>query len=197
MPNTDQLIEQLKHEIETAIGRSLKTPRDFDHLALLVYQRRHTMISAMTLKRLWGYLKPLTPRESTLSLLAQFLGYRDWAAFCNRDGLEVQSTPIVSRRLDVERELHVGDVVRLTWLPGRVCDIRYEGNRRFTVVASEATRLMPGDTFECLAITEGEPLYLHALRQVNVTPVGYVCGKVSGVGFEVLTSSADDADSPL
>lgn len=99
----------------------------------------------------------------------------------------MQSTPIVSRWLDVERELKAGDVVRLRWLPGRECDVRYDGGRRFTVVESKATRLKPGDTFECIVILEDEPLYLHALRQGSAPPVAYVCGKRSGVGFELLS----------
>lgn len=180
------LLTRLRLEIETAVEREMKTPRDFDLLAELIFQRLHTVISSATLKRLWGYLTPLQPREATLTILSRFLGYRDWEAYCRREGDEVQSTPIIGRWLDVERDVRVGDRVRLTWLPGRVCDITYEGAHRFRVVDSQATRLLPGDTFECIAVIEDEPLYLHNLRHGGNPPVAYVCGKRSGVRFERL-----------
>ncbi len=187
MRQDNELIARLRGEVETAVERTMRTPRDFDLLAELIFRRLHTVISSATLKRLWGYLTPLEPRDSTLTILARFLGYRDWEAYKQREDDEVQSTPVVSRWLDVERELKVGDVVRLRWLPGRVCDVRYDGKYRFTVVDAVATRLRPGDTFECIAILEDEPLYLHALRQGSAQPIAYVCGKQSGVRFEVLS----------
>ena len=53
------------------------------------------------------------------------------------------------------------------------------------VTASEKTRLKEGDTFECCLIVEGEPLYLDNLRQGNRPPIAYICGKKSGVNFEL------------
>lgn len=90
------------------------------------------------------------------------------------------------RSLSVTEELSRGDRVRLTWHPDRTCDIEYHGNLHFEVVASENTRLKVGDTFECSLIVEGEPLYLDHLRQPGRPPVSYVCGKKSGVLFQLL-----------
>ncbi|MBR7023183.1 MAG: hypothetical protein IKI09_06915 [Bacteroidales bacterium] len=182
-------VEKLRNDIETALGRSMQTPRDFDHLSKRIYARLHLMVSATTLKRIWGYLNDGgKPRNSTLTILAKFLGYRDWEEFHQNAILpeEQQSDPVYSRRLSVVEELQPGDRLRLTWLPGRVCDIEYLGGLDFRVVASEKTRLRPGDTFQCSLVVEGEPLYLDHLVQEGRTPIAYVCGKKNGVEFEFL-----------
>jgi len=94
---------------------------------------------------------------------------------------------VLSRRLNVANTLRRGDKVRLTWQPDRICDIEYLGELEFRVVLSENTRLKAGDTFECNLIIEGEPLYLDNLRQGSHQPIAYVCGKKSGVLFEILS----------
>lgn len=85
--------------------------------------------------------------------------------------------------------LRKGDRVRLTWLPDRTCDILYEGSLSFRVTNSSYTRLQTGDTFHCSLIIEGEPLYLDNLQQQEQPPVVYVCGKKSGVYYELLPSA--------
>ena len=84
----------------------------------------------------------------------------------------------------MKEDLALGDSIRLTWQPDRVCDIEYLGDLTFKVIASENTRLQPGDTFECSLIVEGEPLYLDNLIQGQQKPTAYVCGKKAGVLFE-------------
>ena len=76
-------IERLRISIETAIDRQIRTPKDFEYLATCIFNKMHQTISISTLKRLWGYVPSSTvPRELTLDLLAQFLDYDSWRAFC-------------------------------------------------------------------------------------------------------------------
>jgi len=73
----------LRHAIEDAVGRKMKTPRDFDFLADAIFEKLHQSLSASTLKRFWGYLPQYSSiRVSTLDLLAQFVDYKDWDSFC-------------------------------------------------------------------------------------------------------------------
>ena len=79
-----QIIETLKQAIEQAVGRKIKTPKDFDFLTDCIFNKVHERISPTTLKRLWGYLTDAgtAPRKSTLDILSRFLDYPDWSAFC-------------------------------------------------------------------------------------------------------------------
>lgn len=181
----------LIQEIETALGKQVKTPKDFDMLRERIYARLHVLVSRSTLMRIWGYVdEPIKPRENTMDVLARFLGYHDWAQYQQNACLpkEQQSSPVMSRKLSVNSELCTGDQLRLTWQPNRVCDVEYLGDLSFRVIASENTRIQPGDTFQCSFIVEGEPLYLDNLRKGDDSsseePVAYVCGKKTGVNYE-------------
>ena len=189
------MIAALRWEIETAVNRRLATPKDVDALREMIFSRLHILVSATTLKRIWGYLDDnVCTRRSTLDILARYVGYADFEAFENgaaADGGELPSNPIMARRIDVDEQLQPGDLIRLTWQPGRVCDVEYRGERSFCVVASQNTRLCAGNTFKCSLMIEDEPLYIDNLIADGSAPVAYVCGKRSGIRFEPL-SVADD-----
>ncbi len=183
------MTKQLCKDIETALCHKIKTPRDFEFLRQRIYARQHILMSRTTLMRIWGYIDDnVKPRTNTLDVLARFLGYRDSEEYSQNSLLpkEQQSSPVMNRRLSVASTLAPGDRVRLTWQPDRVCNVEYVGDLKFCVVASENTRLRPGDTFQCSLIIEDEPLYIDNLVQADMLPVAYVCGKKSGVRFEYL-----------
>ena len=179
--------KQLCLDIEEALGKGIRTPKDFDFLRERIYIRLNVLVSSTTLKRIWGYLKDdVQTRQGTLDVLARFLGFRDYENYLasSLESLSLQSSPIMSRSLNVLDELEKGDVLCITWLPNRVCELLYCGNLKFEVIASEHTRLQVGNTFQCSLFIEGEPLYLDALSQEGYPPIAYVCGKKSGIRFE-------------
>lgn len=190
-----QQISRICRSVEQSLGHALNTPRDFDKLSESIFARTGALLSRNTLRRLWGRIDEGThPRRSTIVILLHFLGYRDAESFLREDGNEseaLRSGIVMRRHLSVSADLHKGNRLRLTWQPGRVCDVEYLGNLYFRVTASERTRLQPGDTFLCNLIIEGEPLYLDQLRhagnvQQNTTPMSYVCGMDTGVWYEFL-----------
>jgi hypothetical protein len=179
-------------DIEQALGKELKTPKDFEMLHECIYDRLHIQISATTLKRVWQYLDDgVQSRQGTLDILARFIGYRsyeDYEVNASTYKNEAQSSPVMSRKLNVEEELESGDRVRITWHPDRICDVTYHGGLNFSVDDSRNTRIKEGNTFRCSLFIEGEPLYIDNLIQENRPPVAYVCGKKSGIRFERIAS---------
>lgn len=184
----ENLIQQLKNDIERMVNRKMCTPKDFDFLSEEIFARLTIMVSTTTLKRLWGYLNEgNTPRLSTLSILAQFAGYRDWETFSeaiNKGESASQSNLILSRKLS-SFSLTKGDIVQVNWLPDRICKIRYQGDCIYEVLASQHAKLQPGDTFHCSIFIEGEPLYLDQLTHGNYKNIAYVAGKNNGIHFEL------------
>ena len=185
--------EQLCIDIEKSLGKRLCTPKDFEMLRERIYNRLHILISTTTIKRVWGYLHDdVQTRQSTFDILAKFIGYQDYKDYTNNHIIykeEIQSSPVISRKLNVAEELIQGDRLRIIWQPGRICEITYQGNLTFSVSASQNTRIIEGDTFECSLLIEGEPLYIDNLRQGNRPPIAYVCGKKSGILFERITEN--------
>lgn len=188
--NSDRMKEQLKSDIEQAVGRPLKTPKDFEMLRERIYGRLGILVSPTTLKRLWGYLREnVTARTGTLDILSRFLGYTDWNHYqtSSRQTKYKESDPVLSRRVSVEDDLKPGDRLLLTWFPDRECEIELIEASTFRVKRSVNTRIKEGDTFKCSLIIEGEPLYIGNLIHNGSEPIAYVCGKKEGIRYELLS----------
>ena len=176
----------LRNCIEKMLDRKISTPKDFDFLSDQILSKLNVLLSPTTLKRLWGYVSSdNTPRESTLSILAQFVGYRNWAAFTstNLQDRESQSYLILSRKLSAY-SLEKGEQVILTWLPDRYCRIEHLGDCRFKVLEARNCKLDVDDTFHCSIFIENEPLYVDNLKHRSFESTSYVAGKKDGIRFE-------------
>lgn len=144
--------ERLKQEVETLVGRSVKTPKDFEFLSRQIEGYTNETISVSTLKRMWGYVaSPCKPSKYNLNLLSRMIGYSDWEAFSGRNEVMSSSRFFVKSKL-IADALQKGELVRLTWCPGRVLTIMYKGNDTFEVVDSINSKLAKGDTFTCRSL---------------------------------------------
>ena len=180
--------KELCIDIEQALGREIRTPKDFEMLRERIYDRLHILVSATTLKRVWGYLNDgVHCRQGTMDILARFIGFQNYEEYETNASTyrqETQSSPVMSRKLNVDEELKAGDRLRIIWQPDRECEITHLGSLTFRVDNSRNTRIKEGDTFQCSLFIEGEPLYIDNLIQESRPPVAYVCGKKSGIRFE-------------
>ncbi|MDE6369670.1 MAG: hypothetical protein K2K94_10585 [Muribaculaceae bacterium] len=179
-------IDELCRRVEETSGMRVEMAKDFERLAVKIYDRTGTLLSPTTLKRLWGYLKEGTQtRKSTMDFLAQYCGWHSYEEFLTGGRPEVESGFVDVKVLNAENDLRKGNVVKLMWHPSRVCEIKYLGNGRWKVIRSEGTRLAVGDTFTCSVIMSGEPLYIDNLMHEGVASGVYVCGRRNGVRFAI------------
>lgn len=177
--------QRLRDKIEEVVGRKLKTPRDFAWLSEQIAGRTHERVSGSTLRRFWGYVNEgVKASKYTKNVLARYLGYMGLPDFIEAQSKEeVQSQLVLGEKVTCE-DLYVGQMLRLTWLPDRVCVVRYEGYAKFAVVKSEHTQLTKGDTFECHLFILHEPAYLTNWLHQDSPAVSYVIGKKNGVVVE-------------
>lgn len=78
--------EELCKEVERKLQRELKTRGDFNYLSEQILKKVHESLSPNTLMRLWGYRKHVNARQSTLDILARFVGYEDYTHFMAERG---------------------------------------------------------------------------------------------------------------
>lgn len=176
-------IECLRKDIEKEIGRSVSTYSDFDFLSLRLNEKISDAPSVSTLKRLWAYVPNSSTRSrSTLNALSRFLGYSDWTNYI--DALmrtnRVESV-FLSRSTLSTSMLHQGDIIELTWNPGRRILAEYQGAGRFEVMESENAKLGAGTTFTTLIITKGLPLFCSDVRIDGCPAEDYVAGTKTGL----------------
>lgn len=185
--NEEKQIE-LRKRIEAVSGIEPKTPQQFDSLATSILTRTKQRMSSTTLKRFWGYIEKGSDsqiRSSTLDILAQYVGYVSWKAFCGVDEAVVSSDFLAAKRMQTS-ELEVFTIIRLLWEPNRCVSIRYEGSDLFTVVESINSKLTVGDTFHCSGFVENQSLIMTELSHHGMPPCSYICGKAGGIKFEIM-----------
>ena len=173
--------------VEEKTGKLFRTPSDFEWLEIKLESKLKEHISASTLMRVWGYRQGVSTRQSSLDVLARFLGYADYVTFCKWSPLEsdeTQSDMVLSNHLFMS-DLEIGQQVELTWYPDRRCVVQLRPDGLFEVMEAVQTKLSVGDTFKCEIFIEGEPLYLNHLVHEGRPPMVYVAGKKSGIRFQV------------
>ena len=80
-----ETLSRLLRRVEEKVGREMKTPKDFEFLSAQIFEQTRRTISISTLKRVWGYVDAYkSVRESTLDLLAQFVGFNNFQHFCQQ-----------------------------------------------------------------------------------------------------------------
>lgn len=176
--------------IEKTLNRKLVTKGDFEYLHEQINNRLGESISSTTLRRLWGYSNEgVTPSQFTLDVLARFLLYRDYADFCqNANNDEPQSGLCLGKKVE-SGLLSIGDRLRMSWQPDRMCLLKHLGEGRFVIEEALNTKLSVGDTFVCHLFINNEPAYLDNLFHKGQGSLRYVAGKTSGVLVELILQS--------
>lgn len=178
-------IVSLRADIEQLMGRTMRTPADFDWLHLRIWETCHEYLSPTTLKRLWGYIGGAeTPRHTTLCILCRLLGYASWEEYeeCLRIHNNEESETFIGEGVRTD-ELQTGECVEVAWRPNRRAVLRYEGNNRFTIIETENSKLHVGDTCSAVCFLVNRPMYLDNLIREHQSPKNYVAGKRHGLTY--------------
>lgn len=174
----NQVITYLLRKVEAKYGQHPKTPGMFDLLALDIKKTCGQSISVSTLKRVWGYVQSThEPSQETLSLLARYVGSRDWDDFQQ----SYSESGFINRPVITADHIPAGQLLRLSWQPDHHCVVEHLGDGLFVVRQSEGSKLMAGDTFYTEIMGVGLPLYAHDLTHDGVRHKLYVAGAHSGL----------------
>lgn len=178
-------ISALRSRVESVYGQTLQTHNAFIALVDAIDAAMREHLSESTLERLWGYSTRGADAVSlrTLDVLSRYAGVASWKDFCAqlraesaRESEEFSGDSVVSTRLQSGTRLQLG------WLPDRLVTVTYIGGGRFVVETSLNSSLQPGDSFECIELQAGRPLYLDRFRRAGSdTEARYVAGERSGL----------------
>lgn len=178
-------IVALRQRVEATFGKPLATHNSFIALVDAIESSVKEHLSESTLERMWGYSTRGTDAISlrTLDVLSRYVGAASWKGFCTdlKESSGVESEEFGGESI-ISFSLEIGTSLRLGWLPNRLITVQYLGNNRFVVTESLNSSLIPGDSFECLQIQAGRPLYLDRfLRAGSDTESRYVAGEKNGL----------------
>ena len=176
-------LNYLLSQVEKHYGRRIATTTDFEALSVYIEHETGELLSASTLKRLWGYVSSHpTPRKDTLDILCRFIGYRDFRVFCD----SLKTTEAFASDFFTDKAVYSEDLVpgtRLTigWNPNRVVTLTYLGDGRYEVTDSENAKLQPGDRFELSHLMQGYPLFIPRIQRGEEYTPAYIAGNNGGL----------------
>ena len=178
-------ISELLRMVEKKYAKPLDTTTDFEEFSYYLKQREVGLISASTLKRLWGYVNDLhDPRIITLNMLANYIGYENFKAFCEylKTSTAYNSSFFTAEQI-LAKDLEVGSEVEIGWAPNRFLRLLYKGDGLFEVLEAKESKLQVGDCFETASFIKGHPLFLPYVLRDGKRTVAFIAGRNGGLTF--------------
>ena len=171
------VIELLKRKS----GSDLRLPSDCQLLSLDIEGRTGVHVGATTLKRLLGFVPDeRVPHQSTLDIIAKYLGYAYWEELTNiedKGNSDFETHDDELRSADLAR----GAEVVITYLPDRVVTFCHLEGHRFRVVDSQNSKLQEGDEVEIHHFLLHHPLFVVNVWRNGQALGSFTAGRVSGL----------------
>lgn len=173
---------QLRQVVEETFGRKPGSPTDFDNLSYQISSTTGNKVGVSTLKRFWGYVKsPYNATHTTLSVLARYVGYRDWDSFCSQYKGDEDSL-FSSDRLITASELSVGTSVYAEWESEKWLRlIKIDQPNIFEVTESKNIKLLPGDIVAIDSMPIGERFMARDCRRNGMNLGTYIGARKTGI----------------
>lgn len=186
-------IKLLCKKVEQRYGHPLDTTDDFVALSEDIDKVVNERLSVSTLKRCFGRVNAnLIHRNTTLSILARYTGFRDWAEFANtlRTSLNEESDFKSINAISTEK-MPIGCELKISWLPDREITVRHIGESRFLILDAKNTKLYVNDIIEIALLAPNEPMFISKITRNERFFTGYLAGQLHGVNVEVGPSHRD------
>ena len=183
MVNQQPYIQYLLSEVEKYHKRPIKTTMHFEALSTIIEHQIGERLSASTLKRMWGYVSDKRdPRPYTLDVLSIYIGYRDFAQFCEKvDELQPNNSCFFETFSIASADLMQGDKLEIAWNPNRYLVLEYKDSNRYTIIESQNSKLLVGDEFTVISFMLGYPLHIPNIMRNNEILPSFVAGTNGGL----------------
>lgn len=156
----------IKGMLARQLGHEIKISSDCERLSMDIEKHVRQHVGVTTLKRMTGFVGGVTnPRMSTLDIIAQYLGAPTWHAFLDSINPDLSGEPTTPEAMSVKtKDLRAKQTVTAIWHDGRIT-LKHTGRGKFTVIASDAHKILPGDTVEVDTIRISYPLYIRTHKR--------------------------------
>ena len=170
----------IKRMLEERIGYEIRYPSDCERLMYEIAESTHQHIGVTTLKRLFGFIGGTsTPRQSTLDILGNFLGYRSYNDLIRSLDPDNEAEHVPILQLDAQ-DIPAGVRVRVFFNGGYLC-VEHEKDTTFRVLKSTDTTLLTGDRVRICSFRVGYPVYIRQRSRNGLPQDPCALAKVSGI----------------
>lgn len=152
---------EILKKIQEKFGSPISYSSQCDALAEAIFEGTGERIGTSTLKRMFGLVgEKVTPRTSTMDIIAQYIGYPNYALLVKDLGKDADIsmfTPVDG--IDVA-QLKKGSQIQLCYDPNRLIIMSYTGDYKFIVNESYGSKLQKGDELVITQLAVGFDLLI-------------------------------------
>jgi hypothetical protein len=185
----------VRKELEKKYGQALRYPKDCAALSEAIFGTCRRRISESTLKRLLGFVNGIKePRQYTLDIIANYLGYENYQILYS--SLEIPVSSEFQIPFCVIAETLIPEtMLSFSYTPDRQLTVKYLGNQMFEVKSSLNSGLKEGDTFRAVQFIQDYPLYLPEVIREKISLGPFTAGKSGGIKQLRILQHANSAKS--
>ncbi len=173
----------IQKQLRRKSGLKLETPAEVEQLALDIESKTGEHLGVNTLKRMLGLAEDdREPRQTTLQVIATYLGYESWRTMLQLDdesNSDFDQKPDLLRSSDIETDAWV----EVHYMPDRRLVMQYMGDNRFFVMQSENSKLKEGDIVTITVFIQGYPLVAADVSRQGKSLGSFTAGKAQGITF--------------
>lgn len=174
--------KELRKRIEEAYGQEVKYSQDCEALAMAIEERTGQRLGVSTLKRMFGFVgEQVTPRGSTMDVIAQFLGYEDMKDMSRQLGNAADISMFTPVNECVSADLEIGTQVQFTYDPKRLIVMTYLGDNQYVINESQNSKLLKGDKVRITHLADGFELLVSEVIRNNENLGSYHAAKDGGL----------------
>lgn len=172
--------------LEDKCGHPIASSSDCERLALDIESRTGERLGVTTLKRLLGFTsEKAEPRQSTLEILARYLGYNSYRVLedvINNKGdsdFDCNAETFLSSRLPNDAEINI------SYSPNRQLKLKHVKDDEFFVMESINGSLQAGDIIFVDNFITGLPMIAKDVIREGKSLGRYVAGGKFGISFKI------------
>lgn len=170
----------IQKQIYDKMGLTLNLPSQFEQLSESIFKVTGKTLGVNTLKRLFGKLPDVHTSETTLNIVAEYLGFSDWESL--KKISEEGNSKIVQTNMTVyPKDMSEGKSFTLTYAPHRELQLMVKEDKRCLVTSSKGGKLHKGDILDIAEITVGYPFNVQRVERNGASIGAYKGGLEGGV----------------
>ena len=175
------LSELIKKKLESKSGIKIRYGRDCVSLSEKIFTECNLKLSAMTLRRLFGFVKGTSGvRTHTLDVVSNYLGFASFDELIEPLDKNSKTKPTHITELKTTM-LKKGEKYQYSYKPDAEVVIEFIGKSKFKVISAKRSQLKPNDVFSVGVLNLHHPLFILEVEREGIPLTKVVEGKISGI----------------
>lgn len=180
--NIKMISDKVRQMILEKFDSPIIYPQQCEALAMAIREDTGQTLGTTTLKRMLGFVNArVSPRKSTLDIIAQYLGYPDYNLLIKDMSEDTDISDFRPEESLDSADLEEGERILVTYHPNRVLVLSYLGDNKYVVKESRGSKLLKGDILMIAGFYVGFELLISDVEREGRHLGSYQAAKQGGL----------------